>query len=130
VSQKLLKSVPKTAAGFESDFNSLKKDFPTFYQYVRNIPVDTVSQLFKTVEISAELFAAVLKAVNDFGITEGAEGQAHAAKLLVALGKASSFDMTLMFMDQKEKRDLVNIIQTIKKNSDNKVEAAVLKQID
>lgn len=65
--------MPKTAAGFESDFNSLKKDMPTFYGYVKNIPVDTISQLFKSVEISAELFAAILKVVNDFGIadTEG-----------------------------------------------------------
>ena len=105
----MLKSVPKTAAGFESDFNSLKKDLPTFYQYVKNIPVETVSSLFKSVEISAELFAATLKVVNDFGIAES-EGQIHAAKLLVAISKASSFDMTLMFMDAKEKRDLVNII--------------------
>jgi hypothetical protein len=46
---------------------------PTFYGYVKNIPVDTISQLFKSVEISAELFAAILKVVNDFGIadTEG-----------------------------------------------------------
>jgi hypothetical protein len=42
VSQKLLKSVPKTAAGFEADFNSLKKDLPTFYAYVKNIPIDTI----------------------------------------------------------------------------------------
>jgi Potential Monad-binding region of RPAP3 len=70
VSQKLLKSIPKTAAGFESDFNSLKKDLPTFYGYVKNIPVETVSQLFKTTEISAELFAAILKVVNDFGIAD------------------------------------------------------------
>jgi hypothetical protein len=47
ISKKLLTQVPKTAAGFESDFNSLKKDLPTFYSYVRNIPAETVSQLFK-----------------------------------------------------------------------------------
>jgi hypothetical protein len=30
-----MKSVPKTAAGFETDYNSLKKDPATFYQYVK-----------------------------------------------------------------------------------------------
>jgi Potential Monad-binding region of RPAP3 len=50
-----------TAAGFEADYLSLKKDLPTFYSYVRNIPLETIPKLFKTVEISAELFAAILK---------------------------------------------------------------------
>jgi hypothetical protein len=40
--------------------------------------------------------------------------QAHpnedAGKLIAALGKCNNFDMTLMFMDSKEKKDLVNII--------------------
>ena len=109
----MLASVPKTAAGFESDFNSLKKDKPTFYAYVRNIPVETVAQLFKSQELSAELFSAILKSVNDHGLGE-AEGTVHAAKLLAALGKCNSFDMTLMFMDKQEKKDLVNIISKVK----------------
>lgn len=109
ISKKLLAQVPKTAAGFESDFNSLKKDLPTFYSYVRNIPTETVSQLFKNQEISAELFAAILKVVNEHGLSEG-DGIIHAGKLITALGKCSNFDMTLMFMDSKEKKDLVNII--------------------
>lgn len=47
INKKLLKSVPKTAAGFEADYNSLKKDLPTFYAYVKvrkfsliNIPLE------------------------------------------------------------------------------------------
>jgi len=30
-----MKSVPKTAAGFETDYNSLKKDPTAFYQYLK-----------------------------------------------------------------------------------------------
>jgi hypothetical protein len=122
-----LTNVPKTAAGFESDFNSLKKDLVTFYSYVRNIPTTVIPQLFKSVEISAELFAAILKVINDTGLSDS-DGITHAAQLLIALSKASSFDMTLMFMDSKEKKDLVNIIQTIKKTST--VEKDIMKQID
>ena len=59
--------------------------------------------------MSAELFAAILKAVNDHGLSEG-EGIIHAGILIAALGKCNNFDMTLMFMDSKEKKDLVNII--------------------
>ena len=128
VNKQLLKSVPKTAAGFEADFNSLKKDQPTFYAYLKNIPADTVSTLFKSTEISSELFAAILKAVADFGLSSD-EGLQHAAGLMAALGKAASFDMTLMFMDSQEKKLLVQIIQALKASS-AKLDQAVVKQID
>lgn len=128
INKHLLKSVPRTAAGFESDFNSLKKDMPTFYTYVKNIPVETVQALFKNIEISAELFAAILRALSQFSL-QSDEDLVHAAKLIVALGKASNFDMTLMFMDTLEKKDLVHIVQTLKKNAD-KLDSEVVKQID
>lgn len=128
INQKLLNNIPRTAAGFESDFNSLKKDMPTFYAYLKNIPVETVAQLFKTVEISAELFAAILKVLVDFSLSDEA-GLTHASKLMAALSKASSFDMTLMFMDTKEKKDLVTIVQTLRKNAD-KLDKEVMKQVD
>lgn len=110
ITQKLLSQVPKTAAGFESDFNSLKKDLPTFYAYIRHVPVEVVPQLFKNVELSSELFAAILKVLAEHGITGDEEALVHAAKLLAALGKASNFDMTLMFMDKNERKDLVSIV--------------------
>ena len=37
INKKLMNNVPKTAAGFEADFNSLKKDLPAFYQYLKVI---------------------------------------------------------------------------------------------
>ena len=32
-----MSNIPKTAARFEADYNSLKKDLPNFYQYVKVI---------------------------------------------------------------------------------------------
>ncbi len=127
VNKQLLKSVPKTAAGFESDFNSLKKDMPTFYAYIKNIPTDTVVDLFKTVEISAELFATILKVVVDYGLSSD-EGLTHTSSLMAALGKASNFDMTLMFMDNQEKVLLKQIVKSLNDNS-GKLDAKVLKQV-
>jgi hypothetical protein len=128
LNQKLLNKVPRTAAGFEQDYNSLKKDMPTFYAYLKNIPADTISQLFKTVEVPAELFAAILKTLADFGLQDE-EGLKHASALMAAMGKASSFDMTLMFMDSKEKKDLVSIVQSLKKNAD-KLDKEIMRQVD
>ena len=48
---------------------------------------------------------------------------------MVALSKAASFDMTLMFMDSKEKKDLVTIVQFLKQQVGS-VDKDVLKQID
>lgn len=43
IKARLIHNTPKTAAGFEADFMSLKKDMITFYSYVRQIPVETIS---------------------------------------------------------------------------------------
>jgi hypothetical protein len=115
INKKLLNKVPVTAAGFESDFMSLKKDLPTFYSYVRNIPLETIPKLFKLVEISAELFAAILRAFVEHGIADQ-ESLTHTASLLTAMASANNFDMTLMFMDSTEKKDLVALVNKIRKD--------------
>ena len=55
-------------------------------------------------------FSAILKVLVDFGISSDDESLIHTANLMNVLGKASNFDMTLMFMDTKEKKDLVSIV--------------------
>ena len=46
-----MKTIPKTASGFEKDFNQLKKDNSHIYQYLMNIPLKTVETLFKNTEV-------------------------------------------------------------------------------
>ncbi|CDW85227.1 rna polymerase ii-associated protein 3 isoform 2 [Stylonychia lemnae] len=120
----LIKAVPKTAAGFETDYNSLKKEPQTFYQYVKNIPFTTIENFFKNCEISAELFAAIVRVLSEYGLSEDIK---HSAQLIKSLAKASSFDMTLMFMDSKEKNDLKQIINAIKNSSE--IENDLVKEI-
>ena len=71
--------------------------------------------MFKTVEISAELFAAIMKVLKDHGLSEDIS---RTANLIKSLSKASSFDMTLMFMDSKEKNDLKEIVQAVKNSTE------------
>ena len=78
--------MPKTAAGFEHDYNSLKKDLSAFYLYLRNIPPSTFSQLFKSVEIPAEIFSAMLGVLSEKGVDEDVQ---WVANVLVELGRAS-----------------------------------------
>ena len=109
-----LSSVPKTSAGFEKDFNQLKKNSAHVYQYLKNIPLKTLEGLFRSSEVQAELLAGVLQALALHGLAN-ADSCKHTAEFLLSLSKASNFDMTLMFVDETEKKDLGTIISAVKK---------------
>jgi hypothetical protein len=47
--------IPKTAAGFEKDFNAVKKDIPALCEYLKGIPTTTLESYFKKTEVSFEL---------------------------------------------------------------------------
>ena len=46
----------------------------------------------------------------------------------MGLSKASSFDMTLMFMDSQEKKDITEIIKTLK--SHDSVDKSALSKLE
>lgn len=97
-----LRSVPKTAAGFEKDFNQLKSNKEHVYRYLMNLPTETVESLFKNTEVPYEVFKAALEAISEHG--QGDEQAVRkSASFLVAWSKSSSFDMTLMFCEDQEK---------------------------
>lgn len=106
-----MKSVPKTAAGFEKDFNQLKKDMGQVHEYLKNIPLKTVESLFKTSEVQAEIFSGILSAFAQHGLKDS--DIEKTSQFLVSLSKADNFDMTLMFADDKEKKDLKAIRQSL-----------------
>ncbi len=53
----------------------------------------------------------MMRVIKEHGLKEDLNA---IAKLLRSLAKASNFDMTLMFMDSKEKNDLKEIMKAIK----------------
>lgn len=82
--------------------------------------------MFKNQEISSELFSALMAVLSTFGI-ENKENIEQTANMMVSFSKASQFDMTLMFMDSKEKKDLIKIVQEVKKAG---IDKEVLKKIE
>ncbi len=62
----------------------------------------------------AEVFAGIFKVQKEHGLADDLE---YVGKFLKSISKASSFDMTLMFMDSKEKGDLKEIMKTLKSSS-------------
>ena len=82
--------------------------------------------MYKSVEVPAEVFAGMLKALREKGVSEDPE---HAGKFLKSISKANSFDMTLMFMDSKEKTDLKEILRELK-NATTPLDLGLLKELD
>ena len=96
-----MKNIPKTAAGLEKDFNQLKRDSNLVYKYMKQVPLKTIEQLFKTPEVSTEVLSGILTAISTHGISD-VDSCKHACQFLTSLSKANNFDMTLMFMEDKE----------------------------
>jgi len=66
-----------------------------------------------------------LKVTKEHGLKERIE---DVAKLLKSVSKASSFDMTLMFMDTKERNDLKEIMKAI--NDSKEIERDLVKDLN
>ena len=71
----------------------------------------TLESLFKTVELQSEILSLVIKVLKDVGTKEDLS---HSGNLLLSLSKCANFDMTLMFIDSKEKKQVNEIIGEIK----------------
>lgn len=97
-----LKSIPKTSAGLEKDYNQLKKSSDNVYQYVKQIPLKTLESLYKSSEIESGVFSGILAALTEHGLDDR-ESATHTGEFLFSLSKSSNFDMTLMFIDDGEK---------------------------
>lgn len=104
--QLALKNIPKTAAGLEKDFNQLKRDSELVHQYIKQIPPKTVEQLYKTTEVPSELLAGLLAALAAHGLADKAACK-HTCQFLTSLAKADNFEMTLMFMEDREQKLMV-----------------------
>ena len=108
--EQALASIPKTSAGLEKDINQLKKDSANVYQYLRKIPLKTIESLYKSSEIEAGLLSGILAAISSHGLGDS-DSKNHAGEFLVSLSKASNFDMTLMFIDDAEKKHISTILK-------------------
>ena len=69
----------------------------------------TVEQLYKSTEVSTEVLAGLLSAISTHGVKD-AEALKHSCQFLTCLAKAENFDMTMMFMEDKEQKMLAAIM--------------------
>merc|ERR1711988_1964232 len=111
--------IPKTAAGLEKDFNQLKRDSSLVYQYVKKIPLNTIVSLYKKTEVSTEVLGGLLNTLSTHGLAD-VDSCKHTCQFLSNLSKADNFDMTLMFMEDREQKMIKKITdETSKKLTGN-----------
>lgn len=92
---------------------------------MKQIPLKTVETLYKKSEIEAGVLAGFIGAMAEHGLGD-AESTIHTAEFFCSLGKASNFDMTLMFVNDEEKEKILKIKQQLKQHGDK----AVLTKFD
>jgi hypothetical protein len=80
--------------------------------------------LFKNSEVSTEVLSAVLTSLAEVGAEKDPK---HATDFLISLSKSSNFDMTLMFLEDKEKKDILLILKALEK--EKSVDSAKIKKI-
>ena len=101
-------------AKFEIDWNSLKDKDDDLVAYLQNIPTQTIESLFKKSEIPTEVFSGILKTLSSHNF-ESKTDKDWLGKFLLSLSKANNFEMTLMFVGEKEKKNIEEIVSKIKK---------------
>lgn len=72
---------------------------------MKQIPLASVESYFKRTEIQYELLSGVLEVLTL------AASEEWVGKLLISLSKADNFEMTLMFVEDKEKRFIADILK-------------------
>lgn len=74
--------------------------------------MQSLAQIFRTSEVTAELLAPVLQAFNEHGLS--ASNSKHTGEFLVTWSKTPNFEMTLMFIDDAERKIFANIAAALK----------------
>ena len=95
-------SLPKTAGAVEKAIPNLRNDSEKFYEYMNKIPLSHIENLYKKVEIQAEVMSGILNAFSEHGIDDN-QSTRQSAEFLICLSKSYNFEMTLMFVDDLEK---------------------------
>jgi len=103
-----LKNIPKSAASLEKDFNQLKRDSGLVYQYIKQIPLKNILSIYKKTEVSTEVVSGLLNTLSVYGAAD-VDSCKHTCQFLTNLSKADNFEMTLMFMEDREQKMIVKI---------------------
>ncbi|XP_059168622.1 RNA polymerase II-associated protein 3-like [Physella acuta] len=115
-------SVPTTSFQFQADFKLLKHNQEAFINYFKAIPPAKYCQLFGQC-LDAEILTTILTSLQT---NSNRLDEINMYDILINLTKVKRFSMTAMFLSQKEKqviKDLLQALDESKKYSENDLTA-------
>ncbi|KAF9956995.1 RNA polymerase II-associated protein 3 [Modicella reniformis] len=101
-------SVPTTNMEFQRHWRSFSKDGSLLYQYIKLIPSESLSSLFRS-SFESDYLSSMLAVFREYYVPS--ETSELLYRTLSNLAKVQRFEMTLMFMSGSDKKDLVSIFQ-------------------
>ncbi|OZJ05727.1 hypothetical protein BZG36_01336 [Bifiguratus adelaidae] len=103
--------VPKTAQDFERDWRTFRsRGSEALYQYLKIIPTATYPILFKSV-LEPSYFDQIIKTLKQHYIPN--EKPETILNTLTALSTIPRFNMLIMFLEDKQRKDLADLFQSL-----------------
>jgi tetratricopeptide (TPR) repeat protein len=104
---------PKTSYEFEKNLKGLSTQ--GIQEYIWLIPPESFKSLFKEA-LTGEIMSTIIHAVESYFLPKEG-GYARAVSVLENLAKSERFDITVMFLEDEERKVVEKICQVVEKNT-------------
>ncbi|XP_066014774.1 RNA polymerase II-associated protein 3 isoform X2 [Pocillopora verrucosa] len=107
-------AVPKSSAQFQADWRALHKEPDKLFQYFRKINPESYPKLFQQ-SLESEMLVKITNLLRDFYLSNGLP----VFKELKYLSEVKRFSMAVMFLSDKDKTVICDLLQSIKQNKED-----------
>ncbi len=90
----------------------MKKEESLLLDFLWSLPVDTYPKLFKQTEVAADIFSHIVKVLGAWETDVD-----RAALIIFNLCKTKSIDLTLMMLEDEEKKVILDIVHKFEEAS-------------
>jgi len=106
-------TVPKSSGQFQADWRALQKQPEQLFYYFKNIKPESYPKLFQQ-SIEADMLVKIIKLLRDFFILNNLP----VYKELKCLAEVKRFSMAVMFLSEKDKEVINDLVQHIRQNKE------------
>lgn len=106
-------AVPKSSGQFQADWRALQKEPDQLFQYFRKINPESYPKLFQQ-SLESDMLVKITKLLRDFYLSNGLPMY----KELKYLSEVKRFSMAVMFLSDKDKTVIRDLLQSLKQNKE------------
>jgi len=106
--------LPKTASQFETNCQSFKKNHDKLYLYLKKLPLDHVSNLYKKGEMSADLILNIIKGIKLQGLSDDPN---YSLNLLKTISETNKFGINIGFTSKTERKEILSVLEELKNST-------------